>query len=157
MKDVVPDPLAAAQRVRGLARDLAQDLADGYRRSTKYVRLRVGIVAGWALLSLLAVWASCPSSPRTNGLGAEAKLVRESIVGTQVLVENTSERLWTEVALTLDGGWRYEKRTVRPGDKVVLSLHQFQKDGLPPPEALKPRSVTIECEQGRAVAPLGEE
>jgi len=133
MKAGAPDPLAAAQRVRGLARDLAQDLADGYRRSTRYVRLRAGIVAGWAVLSLLAVWASCPSSPRTNALGAEAKLVRESIVGTQVLVENASERMWTDVALTLEGGWRYEKRTVRAGDKLVLSLHQFQKDGLPPP------------------------
>jgi len=157
MKDGAPDPLAAAHRVKELARDLAQELTEGYRRSTKYVRLRASILAGWALLSLVAVWASCPRSPRANALGAEAQLFRESIMGTQVLVENASERMWTDVALTLDGGWRYEKPTVRAGDKLVLSLRQFQKEGLPAPEALKPRTVTIECEQGRAVATLGEE
>lgn len=157
MKDGAPDPLAAAHRVKELARDVAQDLADGYRRSTRYVRLRAAIVAGWAALSIVAVWASCPSSTRSNALGAQAQLLRESIMGTQVLVENASERMWTDVAVTLDGGWRFEKPTVRPGDKLVLSLRQFQKDGLPAPQALKPRSLTIECEQGRVVAPLAEE
>jgi hypothetical protein len=162
MKDGArPDPLAAAQRVKDLARDLARDLgqelASGYRRSTRYVRLRAGIAGGFAVLCTLAVWASCPASARTNALGARVQLLSESIVGTQLRVTNASDRMWTEVALTVDGGFRYEKRTVRPGDDLVLSLRKFSKDGLPPPEALRPTTLTIECEQGRAVTPLAEE
>lgn len=158
MKDPArPDPLAAAHRVKDLARDLAQDLGRAYRRSSRYFRMRAAVVASWAFLSLFAVWASCLPSQRTNALGAEVQLLAGSIVGTQVRVRNVSDRLWTEVALTLDGGWRHERRTIRPGDDLVLSLRKFAKDGLPAPEALQPRTLTIECEEGRAVAPLGEE
>jgi hypothetical protein len=157
MKDPArPDPLAAAQRVKDVARDLAGELAQAYRRSSRYLRIRVAVVASWALLSTFAVWASCLPSAAGNALGAEVQLLSGSIVGTQVRVRNVSDRLWTEVALTLDGGWRHERRTVRPGDDLVLSIRKFAKDGLPAPEALRPRALTIECEEGRAVAPLVE-
>jgi hypothetical protein len=158
MKDPArPDPLAAAHRVKDLARDLAQDLADAYRRSSRYFRIRAAVVGSWAVLSAFAVWASCLPSARTNALGAEVQLLSGSIVGTQVRVRNVSDRLWTEVALTLDDGWRYDRRTIRPGDDLVLSVRKFARDGLPAPEALRPRTLTIECEEGRAVAPLVEE
>ncbi len=162
MKDGArPDPLAAAQRVKDLARDLARDLgqelASGVRRSTRYVRMRAAIAGSCAVLSAIAIWASCPAAARTNALGARVQLLSESLVGTQLRITNASDRMWTEVALTIDGGFRLDRRTVRPGDDLVLSLRKFSKDGLPPPEALRPTTLTIECEQGRAVAPLAEE
>ena len=153
---VRPEPLAAAHRVKDLARDLAQELADGYRRSTRYVRLRAAVVGAWALLSLGAVWASCPGSTASNDLDAEAQLLRGSIMGTQLLVKNGSDRHWTEVAFTLDGGWRSERKTVRSGDKLVLSLTQFRgQDGAAPTPDLRPRAMAIECVEGRAALPLG--
>ncbi len=76
------------------------------------------------------------------------------LLGTQVFVANESRKVWTDVVLTIDGGWRYEKKTVRPGDKLVVGIGQFKKDGASAPGDLEPRSVTIECEQGRATAPL---
>jgi hypothetical protein len=163
MKDGArPDPLAAAQRVKDLARDyardLAQELASGVRRSTRYVRLRAAIVGSFAVLGAIAIWASCPASARTNALGARVQLLSESLVGTQLRVINASDRIWTEVALTVDGGFRWEKRTIRPGDDLVIALGKFEKDGLPPPGALKPSSMTIECEQGHVVvSPIPEE
>ncbi len=147
------DPLATALRVK----DLARELAEGYRRSTRHVRLRAAILGSWALLSAAAVWASCPAMARTNALGAKVDVVLGSLLGTQVSVENTSDRIWTDVALTLDGGWRYDRKTIRPGDRPVLSVRQFKKDGRGAPEALRPRSLTIECEQGRAVVSVAEE
>ena len=64
-----PDPLSAAHRVKDLARDLAQELADGYRRSTKYVRMRAAVVAAWLCLSLAAIWASWPARGRRTHSG----------------------------------------------------------------------------------------
>jgi hypothetical protein len=150
-----PDPLAAAHRVKDVARDLAQELADGYRRSTKYVRMRVAVVGAWVCLSLAAIWASLPASGTVNALGAEAQLLPESIMGTQLLVKNDSSRHWTEVAFTLDGEWRAERKTVRAGDKLVLSLAHFRRgDGAGAPAGLRPRALTIQCEEGQAALPL---
>jgi len=149
-----PDPLAAAARVKDLARDLAGDLAEGYRRSSRYVRLRGAIVAAFAALSIFAIWASCLPAGTTNSLGAEAQLLADSIMGTQILVKNDSDRNWTEVAFTLDDGWRLERRTVRAGDKVVVPLGQFTKAGQSAPKDLRPRSLEIRCAEGRASAPL---
>jgi hypothetical protein len=164
-----PDPAAAAQRIKdgvrdlargalGAAGDLAADVADGYRKSTRYFRLRTAIVGTWALLSLVTLWAACPSSGPTNALGAKVALLSAaaggSIMGTQVFVENDSGRMWTDVVLTLDGGWRYEKKTVRPQDKLVVGVTQFKRGEERAPADLEPRAVTVECEEGRVTAPL---
>ncbi len=171
MKDAArPDPVVAAQRVKdgvkdlargalGAAGDLASELADNYRRSTRYFRMRAAVIGTWVLLSAVTLWAACPSSGPTNALGAEAQLLSRSdpgvLLGTQVFVANESANVWTDVVLSLDGGWTYEKKTIRPGDKLVLSIAQFKKDGQSAPGELDPKQITIECEQGRVTAPLG--
>ncbi len=171
MKDGAhPDPAVAAQRVKdgvkdlargaiGAAGGLASELADNYRRSSRYFRMRAAVLGAWALLSVVTLWAACPTSGPTNALGAEAQLLSRSepgvLLGTQVFVANESGSVWTDVVLTLDGGWSYEKKTVRPGDKLVLSIAQFKKDGQSAPGELDPKEITIECEQGRITAPLG--
>lgn len=147
-----PDPRAAAARVRDLARDLAQDLSGGYRRSSRFLRLKVAVVGGWALLSAATLWAACPSGPR-NALGAEVR-VQEEVVGTQILVSNASRRMWTDVAITLDGGWRWRTSTVRAGQRLVLATSKFERDGAPAPGDLAPRTLTVECDQGAVTTPL---
>ena len=170
MKDAArPDPAAAAQRVKegvrdlargalGAAGDLASDVADGYRKSTRHFKLRAAVIGTWALLSVVTFWAACPSSGPTNELGAKVQLLsareRGALMGTQVFVENDSGSLWTDVVLTLDGGWRYERKTVRPQDRLVVAVTQFKKDGEGAPADLEPRQLTIECDEGRVTAPL---
>jgi len=152
-----PDAAAAAQRVKDLARDVATDLAEGYRRSSRYFRMRMGVVAGWAVLSLVTLFASCPPSGPTNSLGATVTVLprSESLVGTQILVANESSGNWTDVAFTLDGQWRFEKKTVRPGDKVVLSIEKFRRSGGgAPPADLKPQTLRIDAEEGHATEAL---
>ncbi len=171
MKDAArPDPIAAAHRVKegvrdlargaiGAAGDLAADVAGGYRKSTRYFKLRAAVIGTWALLSVVTLWAACPSSGPTNVLGAKFQLLLRSepgaLMGTQVLVENDSGRMWRDVVITLDGGWRYDRKTVRPQDKFVLSITQFRKDGANAPADLEPRAITLECSEGRVKAPLG--
>lgn len=164
-----PDPAAAAQRVKegvrdlargalGAAGDLAADLAEGYRRSTRYFKLRAAVVGTWALLSIATLWAACPSSGPSNFLGAKGRLLSRHDPGvlteTQVSVENESAVVWKDVVLTIDGGWRYEKKTVRPQDRLVVSITQFHRGSERAPADLEPRSVTIECDGGRVTTPL---
>jgi hypothetical protein len=148
-----PDPRAAAGRVKELARDLAQELSGGYRRSSRFLRLKVAVVGGWALLSAATLWAACPSSGLGNALGAEARM-QEEVIGTQILVSNASGRMWTDVALTLDGGWRYRTSTVRAGQRLVLATSKFERDGATAPGDLAPRTLTVECDQGAVTTPL---
>jgi hypothetical protein len=170
MKDAArPDPVAAAHRVKegvrdlargalGAAGDLASDLAEGYRKSTRYFKLRAAVIGTWALLSVTTLWAACPSSGPANDLGAKFQLLLRSepgvLTGTQVLVENDSGRVWRDVVVILEGGWRYEKKTVRPQDKLVVSIAQFRKGGASAPADLEPHAITIECSEGRVTAPL---
>jgi hypothetical protein len=168
MKDAArPDPVAAAHRVKdgvrdlalgaiGAAGDLAADVAQGYRKSTRWFKLRAAVVATWALLSLVTFWAACPSSGPENSLGAKVQLLsaKDALMGTQVFVENDSGRLWRDVVLTIDGGFSHEKKTVRAHDKLVVSITQFKKDGESAPPDLEPRSLTIECDRGRVTASL---
>ncbi len=112
----------------------------------------------WLLLSVVTMWAACPSSGPANSLGAVARLQTTS-VGQVVSVRNDSDgTIWTEVALVLDDTWRYEKRrTIRPGDTVTSRVEDFRQDGLPPPRRVQAREAhRSQCEQGRVSLPLGD-
>jgi hypothetical protein len=149
------DPLAAAARVTGAAKGLATELAEGFRKSDRPFKLRTAVVATWLVLAALSLWIACPPSGPGNSLGAVARLDTGGIMGAQVLVQNDGGELWTDVVFSLDGGWQLTRRTVRAGDKLVLSLGAFTRDGVPAPRDLKPRLLTIQCREGKATTALG--
>ena len=148
--------MQAAARVTGAARDLAADLTEGFRKSDRAFKLRSAVVGTWVVLALVTFWVACPSTvgPGHNALGAVVQLEPESFMGTQIGVHNDSDRHWTDVVFTLDDGWRHEERTVRAGDRVVLSMEKFTADGRQAPRDLKPRRLQIDCEQGHVTAQL---
>jgi hypothetical protein len=128
---------------------------EGFRRQDRYFKMRAGIGGGWAFLTLVALWIAWPSSGPTNPLGADVRVLPDSLVGgEQILVRNESDEIWTEVTLLLDDGWRHERKTLRSHDQLVLSLDKFMRDGRPAPPELKPRTLTIDCDQGRHVFDL---
>jgi hypothetical protein len=141
--------------VTGAAKDLATDLTEGFRKSNRAFKLRTAVVGTWVVLALVSLWIACPPSGPTNSLGAVAQLDTGGIMGAQVLVHNDSGAHWTDVTFTLDDAWRLERRTVRAGDKLVLSVGSFSRDGRLAPPDLKPRQLTVECVEGKAVTPLG--
>jgi hypothetical protein len=150
-----PDPLAAAHRVKDMARDLAQDVADGYRKSTRYFKLRAAVIGAWALLATVTLWAACPSSGPSNSLGAVVTYSDQDPTNHQISVENRSDELWRDVVLTLDGGWEYRTTTIRNGERaVVIAIRQFRKDGAPAAGDLTPRTITISCREGEVTTPL---
>jgi len=150
-----PDTWSSIGSLTDQAREGVAGLGRGFRRASRFQRMRIGIVAAWALLSVAALWISCPGSGPTNSLGADVRLLKDSLIGgQQLLVRNESAGLWTDVVLTLDGEWRHEQRTMRPHDQVVLSMSQFHRGADAAPRDLKPRTLAIQCGQGRASVDL---
>lgn len=142
---------AAAKPLPARLTELAARWAEDFRRSDRFFKMRVGVVGAWVVLSLVTLYAACPSSGPTNALGADVQVLRESLVGgQQLLVRNESGEIWTDVVLTLDDGWRYEHHTIRPHDELVLSMSHFRKGEQVAPREFRPRGLTIECGQGRA-------
>lgn len=125
------------------------ELAEGFRRSDRFFKLRAGIVAAWAVLSLATLWGACATPGPRDALGADVQVNRDSIMGTQLLVRNESDRIWEDVVLTLDDGWRWAQPTMRPQDLVVLSVASFRKGDEAPPRDHRPRALTIACRQGK--------
>jgi hypothetical protein len=78
-------------------------------------------------------------------------------MGSQVFVENESDRIWRDVVVTLEGGWSYQKRTVRPAESFVVPTNRFTKDGATAPPGISPRSISIECSEGTVTFPLAVE
>ncbi len=143
-------PRKLADRVAAWARAAAES----FRRQDRFFKMRAGIVGAWALLSTLTLLVVCPSGA-SNPLGADVRVLRDSLVGgEQILVRNESGEIWEDVRLTLDGAWRFDRKTMRPNDQLVVAVRQFRREGQPPPRDFRPRSLTIECEQGRHTVPL---
>jgi hypothetical protein len=160
-KQTVTSSLAAAGRARDAAvetaSNIAADLLAGVKKSSPTFRRKAVVVGTWVLLSIITMWAACPSTGPSNSLGAVAR-VQATSVGQVVSVRNDTEgTTWTEVSLVLDDGWRYEKRrTMRAGDTVTLRVEDFLKEGQPPPASYRPGKLTVQCEQGRVSIPLVE-
>ncbi len=150
-------PISAALRVKDMAVDLASDLAEGYRKSTRYARMRGAVVAGWILVSVLLFLIARPqSSEYRNSLGANA-VVSEGLMGDKsILFWNDSDEMWTEVTVTIDGKWEWKTSHVRPGEKQSLRLDQFTHFGDPAPHGTAPRNLGITCREGSANLSLAQ-
>ncbi|HET6922484.1 MAG TPA: hypothetical protein VFI16_04985 [Anaeromyxobacteraceae bacterium] len=157
-RDSPPPPKGTAGPASGALPDVREPVrrwVESFRRSDRFFKMRVGIVGSWAVISLVTLWAACPSSGPSNSLGADVQVLRDSLVGgQQLLVRNESTESWTEVVLTLDEDWRRQHKTVRPHDQLVLSMSDFKREGRAAPRDFKPRRLTLECDQGRAAFDL---
>lgn len=141
-KPSIPDPIAAAQRVKDIAQNLAADVTEGYKRSNRFLRLRAAIVGGWVLITLVSLLVAFHSEERDY----RATLALTSL-GRVVSLNNNTDGNWTDVTVTLEGGWSHFERTIRPGQTVGILLSKFAKEGAPPPVDLNPRWVEIRCDQ----------
>jgi hypothetical protein len=140
--------LRAAAALADRARGHIREFADDFQRSDRFFKMRVAIVGAWAVVSIATLWGACSSFGPTNALGADVQVNRNSIMGVQLLVRNESTRIWEDVILTLDDGWKYTHKTMRPHDLVVLSMSSFKKGEDAPPRDYKPRALFIACGQG---------
>ncbi|HZZ84411.1 MAG TPA: hypothetical protein VFE30_07725 [Anaeromyxobacteraceae bacterium] len=155
----------AATRAQRLAEEIAaraRRLAEDFRRADRYFKLRAGVIACWAVISIATIFGACPSAGPGNDLGADVALLKADpvpgeqapgegkIVGSaKIMVRNESDDIWTDVVLKLDGRWRYDQATMRPRDYLVLLVSQFRQGDDAPPSDYRPRVLEIRCGQGR--------
>jgi hypothetical protein len=136
-------------------RRAASGLLEGFRRTGRWQKVRLGLVGGWIAVSLLALWIAFPSSGPGNSLGADVHVLKDSLLGgQQILVRNESDEVWTDVVVTLDGTWKHGVRALRPREQVVLAPSQFERAGEPAPRELRPRKLRVECREGSAAFDL---
>jgi hypothetical protein len=138
-------------------RQAFERLADGLRRSDRFSRMRVAVVAAWAVASLATVFFACPPAGPGNSLGAEVQVreASESFVGgAQVLVRNESDEVWSDVVLTIDGEWRYSHPAIRPREQIVVAATQFQRAGEPLAAEHRPQRLAVACDRGAHVFTL---
>lgn len=136
-------------------RKAASGLLEGFRRTGRWQKVRLGLVGGWIAASLLALWIAFPSSGPGNSLGADVHVLKDSLLGgQQILVRNESDDVWTDVVVTLDGTWKHGVRALRPREQVVLAPSQFERAGEPAPRELRPRKLRVECREGSATFDL---
>jgi hypothetical protein len=156
------DAFAAAAKARDAAVDLASevagDLVQGIKKSNRYTKLRATVFGTWLLLTVVTLWVSCPSSGPTNSLGAQARLQVTS-VGQVISIRNDSDSaIWSEVTLVIDDQWSYDRhRIFRAGEGTTVRVEDFRHEGQAPPADLRPKRLTIQCDQGRVTLPLLEQ
>ena len=68
-------------------RRAASGLLEGFRRTGRWQKVRLGLVGGWIGASLLALWIACPSSGPGNSLGADVHVLKDSLLGGQQIVQ----------------------------------------------------------------------
>ena len=146
--EMEPQRAGAASALARSAGERLRQLADDVRRADRFFKMRVGIVGAWAVISMATLWGACATFGPSNALGADVQVNRDSIMGVQLLVRNESTRIWEDVVLTLDDGWKYTHKTMRPHDLVVLPMSSFKRGDDAPPRDYKPRALVIACGQG---------
>lgn len=134
-------------RVQSFLREQWQD----FRSSDRYFKGKALIVTLWLGVSLASLFIAFGSSgvdqPESNDLGAYVRKTKASL-GWSLLVHNTTDDAWTGCQLSLNGGYTHVKPMIAPGEKSVIGVSQFQKDGQPPPMDEEPRTLRIQCKEG---------
>ncbi len=144
----LPSGVRKASRAAATAFQRASSTLGSRPRADRFLKLRASVVTAWTVTSLLTLWIACPSSAGRERLGADVQLRAEPLLGMQILVRNDSGHIWEDVALTLDGRWTARRSTMRPDDRVVLSVTQFRQGDAAPPPDFTPRTLLITCAQG---------
>jgi hypothetical protein len=167
--NLVAAPVSPAEAVKEFvldgvygARNWAQRFWEDFRQSDRFLKYKVGIIAGWVAISLATLVGTCsgerPVLDTSNAIGAFAKFQRSADLGVSaVLLENHSHDQWKQVALTMDDAYSSLLPKVEAGGHAVVEIRKFNgaKGETPPPD-FRPQKLEIRCSEGKAVVDLRE-
>ena len=145
-------------------------IKDLFQWGSRYQAERIGVLAGFVILTVgTGVWAFSGSDD-TNELGANISL-RTGVVGVELVVENTGRRAWEDVRIVLDRRYIYTADRVDGRSYVRLSNDDLRyayfiprpwgrerweqlgndehRAGVHPEESYVPQFVQIRSRQGR--------
>lgn len=123
-----------------------------FKASSRLFKWRTTVVGAWVILSLLFVFLVISSGER-NPIDADVTV--RTVLGSNVVhIQNNGEEVWQDVRVSLPGGWEYERRVVRPSDRVIVSITDFERDtngGTENPGDFTPETVTVSTSGGEYV------
>ncbi len=138
-------------------RAIVGEMVDDFQASDRFFKYKAGVVASWALLSVLTVIIACPSAKTgpTNDLNARVKIQQVASLDKQftaIYVENLGEDDWGDTLYKLNTIYTAATPGLRAnGGKTVLTLDKFASaDGKAPPAEMKPQRLEIRCNRGTA-------
>ncbi len=137
-----PQPLSGmVGRLRALLED--------FKGRSRFFKWRAAVITGWLVLTIASLTLFFTTVER-NPIGAEVS-VRTVLGNHHVFVRNSSSEPWQDVKITIPGGWSYERRTVRPGERVLAAVTDFDRGAEEEKESARdfsPATVTISTRSG---------
>lgn len=145
------------QRLASGASDLALNAAsigrealEDFRRSDRFFKYKVLIVAAWAVLSTTSMGIACQGAGDPT-LDFGAKVVVLTGQRPAVMISNKSDEPWLDVTLIVNGDYRASVARVEPGKDVTITPKQLLgPDGKVAPADLVFRHVVMRTDDGKA-------
>lgn len=151
-------------------KQIAEYLQGIFHWGSRYHAEKVGVITGFVVLSAVTLFWAFSGPDDTNELGAEVYL-RDSMVGFELIVENTGRSGWQDVRIVLDRRYLFEADEIPGGDYVSLSADtvidayyiprpwgrddweelgdETQRAGRRPPATYEPEFVQVRAQEGR--------
>ncbi len=137
---------------------------------SRYHVEKIGVIAGFVVLSLIIPFWAFSGPDDTNELGAELYL-RDSMVGFELILENAGSKAWRDVRVVLDRRYVFTAEQIEGGDYVSLGAEDVvdayyiprpwgredweeladerEKPGMRPDSAYEPTLVQVRAREGR--------
>lgn len=107
-----------------LGKTLQDTLKGVFHWGSRFHAEKIGVIAGFVVLSVAIVAWGLSGPSDDNELGAEVHL-RDTMVGFDLAVENTGSRAWRDVRITVDRKYLYTADELDGGDYVSLSAEDL--------------------------------
>lgn len=150
-------PQTAGAKVKNFFADLGlntlatlKELAEDFKRSDRFFKYKVGIIAAWLALSALGVIVAIP---RSGGNSLDAKLTVTTVVGDRVYsLKNLGKKPWTEITVVANGTYRLAAPQVEPNEMLTFEAKRLTgANGQPAPRDLNVTDMILKTAEGDAV------
>lgn len=156
---------------------LQNSLKKVFHWGSRYHAEKIGVIAGVVILSLATVLWAFSGDDDTNELGAQLYL-RDAVVGTDLIVENTGRSSWRDVRITLDRQYLFTMDELEGGEYVTIGMDDLiyayfiprpwgredweelghdSKPGVHPDASYTPSFVQVRAREGRLDTEVGFE
>ena len=129
-------------------REFSEDRIIEFKRSSKYFKWKLSIVAAYLFISILTYVIFVPAG-ELNQIDAEVSVRGTFLFGKHFVVANQGSEAWKDVKFTLNRSYLASLPKLPPQQKVVVKLLEFKDGkGLVPDKNLPLTFLRIECSEG---------
>ena len=129
-------------------REFGEDRIVEFKRSSKYFKWKLAIVAAYLFIAILTYVIFVPAG-ELNQIDAEVSVSKTFLFGKHFVVGNQGSDAWKDIKFTLNHGYVARLPKLPPQQKVVVKLLEFKDSkGLSPDVSTPLSFLRIECSEG---------